>query len=131
MSNEKAIKILSAFREEWDTNSTTPNAQALDIAIKALQQQQSKNDWIPIKIEPMDEEEKQEYKERFGKDEDECLRCPMPEDGQDVLITTIWGTVNIDTFYEADTRCFFDNYGFEHIEAWKPLPEPYKESEKI
>lgn len=41
MSNEKAkaIRVLSAFRKEWDTNSTTPNAQALDIAIKVLQQQ--------------------------------------------------------------------------------------------
>ena len=38
MDREKAIKILTLFREEWDRHSKTPNAKALDMAIEALQE---------------------------------------------------------------------------------------------
>ena len=39
MSNEEVIKFIKLFREEWDRNSKTKNALALDIAIKALEKQ--------------------------------------------------------------------------------------------
>lgn len=38
MTREKAIKILTLFREEWDRHSKTPNAKALDMAIAALRE---------------------------------------------------------------------------------------------
>ena len=38
MDREKAIRILTLFREEWDRHSKTPNAKALDMAIEALQE---------------------------------------------------------------------------------------------
>ena len=38
MDREKAIRILTLFREEWDRHSKTPNAKALDMAIAALQE---------------------------------------------------------------------------------------------
>lgn len=38
MTREEAIRIISLFREEWDTCSKTPNARALDMAIEALKQ---------------------------------------------------------------------------------------------
>ena len=83
--------------------------------------------WIPIKTIEMTEDEKKEYKIKFGGDADERYACPLPEDGQDVLITTMWDSVLIDTFCEDDGVCYFDNYdGFVDIKAWKPLPEPYK-----
>ena len=40
MDREKAIRILTLFREEWDRHSKTTNAKALDMAIEALQQPQ-------------------------------------------------------------------------------------------
>ena len=40
MDREKAIKILTLFREEWDRHSKTPNAKALDMAIEALQEKE-------------------------------------------------------------------------------------------
>lgn len=43
MTREEAIRIISLFREEWDTNSKTPNARALDMAIEALKQWPCKN----------------------------------------------------------------------------------------
>ena len=38
MDREKAIRILTLFREEWDRHSKTPNAKALDMAIEALKE---------------------------------------------------------------------------------------------
>lgn len=40
MDREKAIRILTLFREEWDRHSKTPNAKALDMAIEALQEKE-------------------------------------------------------------------------------------------
>ena len=40
MDREKAIRILTLFREEWDRHSKTPNAKALNMAIEALQEPQ-------------------------------------------------------------------------------------------
>ena len=39
MTYVKALRIVSVFREEWDKNSNTPNAHALDVAIQALEKQ--------------------------------------------------------------------------------------------
>lgn len=42
MTYVKARRIVSLFREEWDKNSNTPNAHALDFAIQALEKQIAK-----------------------------------------------------------------------------------------
>ena len=39
MTNEEAIRIIKAMRQDWDVNSKCPNANALDLAIEALQKQ--------------------------------------------------------------------------------------------
>ena len=39
MTEIEAHRIVSLFREEWDKNSKTPNAHALDVAIQALEKQ--------------------------------------------------------------------------------------------
>lgn len=44
MKENEAIKFMKLFREEWDKNSKTRNAKALDVAIKALEKQ------IPKKV---------------------------------------------------------------------------------
>lgn len=48
MTENEAIKFMKLFREEWDKNSKTENAKALDIAIQALEKQIPKR---PIKSE--------------------------------------------------------------------------------
>ena len=81
----------------------------------------------------MTEDEKKEYKIKYGEEADECYACPLPEDEQDILITTAWGSVLLDTFHEDSYSegYYFDNYdGFIDIIAWKPLPKPYKESDE-
>ena len=42
MTEIEAHRIVSLFREEWDKNSKTPNAHALDVAINALEKQIAK-----------------------------------------------------------------------------------------
>ena len=38
MTESKALEFMRLFREDWDRNSKTENAKALDVAIKALEE---------------------------------------------------------------------------------------------
>lgn len=86
--------------------------------------------WIPITSRHMTEEEKKDFAERTGYDEkdfDDILSCPLPEDGETVLITDRLGNVEIDTFINDCDGCYFEcNCDMEDVKAWMPLPEPYK-----
>lgn len=44
MTENEAIEFMKLFRKEWDKNSKTRNAEALDVAIQALEKQ------IPKKV---------------------------------------------------------------------------------
>lgn len=39
MTENEAIEFMKLFRKEWDKNSKTRNAEALDVAIQALEKQ--------------------------------------------------------------------------------------------
>lgn len=84
-----------------------------------------KGEWIPIKFRPLTEEEKECYPEEA----DGIYDCRLPDDGEEVLITTRWGAVCIDTFHrdEEDQSYFEDHDDADDVSAWKPLPKPYKE----
>ena len=114
MTREKAIKILTLFREEWDRHSKTPNAKALDMAIAALQESQVVG-WIPV-----------------------SERLPENECG---VLVTVNGKHNNITFIDALEIAEHDSTegwiieGFldwtnPDVTAWQPLPEPFKESDK-
>ena len=88
--------------------------------------------WIPIKYRPMDEEEKQYWSEYMGADDEmEMFDCPMPEDGQEILVTFKSGYVNMD-ICEIDGGLYGleGNGDWDGIIAWMPLPEPYSEVEE-
>lgn len=78
------------------------------------------SEWIPVKFRELDGEEKEEHP-----DWDYILDCPMPEDGQDILVTNgkhVWQDENyIDDGYYLDR---WDDWA--EITAWMPLPLPYK-----
>lgn len=79
------------------------------------------NGWIPVKTRPVIAEEKG-YCSDYGM----IYECSLPEDGQEVLITTKYGTVEKTTFY-TDYGCYFENYeDCDEVIAWSPLPEPWK-----
>ena len=105
-----------------DSYSITEYQEAKAMAIEALDQEPM---WIPITKRPMTEDEKQWHESCY--DEAEILNCPLPEDGEDVLIT-VNGRTWIDTFLRDETDgCYFESYDIDEVEAWMPLPEPYKE----
>lgn len=87
-------------------------------------------EWIPITYRPMDEEEKKYYADRteYSVDDfDMILNCPLPEDGETVLITDSIGNVELDTFiYDCNGACFENNCDMEDVKAWMPLPKPYR-----
>lgn len=92
---------------------------------KALKQEPT---WIPIKTRPLTNEEKEKYAYLGYSDEelDFMYDCLLPDDGEEVLITTRYDEVETDTFYH-DEGCFFESYCDEDdVKAWMPLPEPYK-----
>lgn len=53
--------------------------------------------------------------------------CPLPDQGQEVLITDCYGNVEIDTFCRDHEGFYFeDNCDDGEVIAWMPLLEPYK-----
>ena len=75
--------------------------------LKQLKEQMSSsgnpNKWIPLIKRPMTEEEREEYEERTGIEETMIFNCPLPEDGQEVLVSD-GDYVRIDTFHNDDGR---------------------------
>lgn len=86
------------------------------------------NKWIPIKTRPLTNKEKEEYADLgYSEDSiDSMYDCPLPEDGEEVLITTRYDEVTTDTFYR-DEGCYFETYcDKDDVKAWMQLPKPYK-----
>lgn len=81
--------------------------------------------WIPVKFRKATEEEKEKCRELYGYEIENTYDCPLPDHGQDILITTRYGDVKIDTFYNDD-GCYFENYcDDDDVVAWAELPMPY------
>ena len=83
--------------------------------------------WIPITTRPMTHEEREYHREQLEYVDDAVIfNCPLPDDGQEVLIT-VYGETELDTFYNDNIDgCYFENRDIEDVKAWMPLPEPFK-----
>ena len=82
--------------------------------------------WIPVDYHRITEEEKQEND--YPEDWVYCIDSPMPEEGQEILISTNEGYVEKDTCLN-DGEGYYSENGYDwcgDIKAWMPLPEPYK-----
>lgn len=54
----------------------------------------------------------------------------LPEDGEEVILTTEGGFITTDIFCREDNDgCYFENYDIDEVRAWMPMPEPYKPRE--
>ncbi len=83
-------------------------------------------EWIPIKWHVITEEER--IREEYPADWAVFLDCVMPEDEQEILITTKNGYVEKDKCLKDDGFYLDSGYGWvDDVVAWMPLPEPYKE----
>ena len=83
--------------------------------------------WIPFRKRELTEEEQEMYPEWSY-----WLDCELPEDGEEILISSpTWGVYK-DTFNnEGSDGCYLE--GEEEIDdgmAWMPLPEPWKGEEE-
>ena len=82
--------------------------------------------WIPFHKRELTEEEQEMYPEWSY-----YLDCELPEDGEEILISSpTWGVYK-DTFNnEGSDGCYLE--GDEEIDdgmAWMPLPEPWREEQ--
>lgn len=91
--------------------------------------------WIPLRSRPMDSEEREYWSEKLGYDieynEAVIYTSQLPDDGQEVLTCSRYGTVGIDKFEnDPNYGCYFEENGdMDGIVAWMPLPKPWKGEE--
>ena len=93
----------------------------------------TKGEWIPVTSRPMTKEEEKEVCEQWGVKELEgwekrVFTCPLPEDGQEILISTSWGVRKDKCEWDPDSGCGLEENGdWDGIKAWMPLPKQYEE----
>lgn len=83
--------------------------------------------WIPVKWHYITDEERE--REGYPKDWVYHIDCEMPEDEQEILVTTNHGCVEKDVCYLDDG--FSLDSGWEWVDdivAWMPMPEQWKEN---
>lgn len=139
MTNKEALQAWEKLYSEIDKENWlfvgTINPQMVELAIKALDSQ-----WIPITYRPMTVEERIEFAEYYGIEfcdtlEEKVFDCPMPEDGQEILISGSWGVTedvaDNDIAGEGFTSYWLEGNGdWDGVDAWMPKPEPYKKGGK-
>ena len=110
------IKRKSAIPENGE--SFAEISEAYDQAIDILE----KSRWIPVSYRARTEEEKK----RSEPEIDFVWTCPLPNDHEEVLITTrSWGVQA--TMFRCSDCCYFDDWDEDDIVAWMPYPQGYKE----
>lgn len=106
----------------------TPKGKKIEFVKKRPQ-----GEWIPITTRPMTEVEEKDACERLGVDhledyEKRVFTCPLPDDGQGILISTHWGVSLDECEIDPDYGYGLENNGdWDGVLAWMPLPEPYKD----
>lgn len=131
MTDAQAAEVLENMRIRiygGRGNGKTRLFYSYNVAIqKAIQK--LKDGWIPIKMRPGTDEEYEEFS-LYGDCPREDFRvfdCPLPDDDQEVLVTTRWGNVCIDTWHRDEDCCYFeDNCDDDDVIAWMPKPAAYK-----
>lgn len=90
------------------------------------------SEWVEIKTRLLTEEEIEYYTEQ-GVDTSLGIiyDCPLPDDGQEVLVTANNGYVYIDTFCNDYNGRYFENFcDVGDAIAWMPMPEPFKRGDE-
>jgi len=81
--------------------------------------------WIPVKFRSLTDEEQKEYP-------DYCYMAdfPMPDEGEEILVSTKYGRVEKDECGFDDGYYLDSGYDWQtDIVAWMPLPKPYEPQE--
>ena len=134
MKNEEVIELLLAYAYYMYDTMPEDVRKAFDVAIHTLKKSHQ-GEWIPIKTRPLTDEERKSISHYYGfnydASNDYAFDCPMPEEGQEILISTPWGVSKDRCEYDCtdDGMSLFsleDRGDWEDVKAWMPLPEPYK-----
>lgn len=113
------IPPLKALEQEPETDRVKAELNGVKTELK----QEPKAEWIPVKFRPLTKEEQEKYP-------DYCYMadCLMPDEGDEILVTTTHGTVEKDEAGFDDGFYLDSGYDWQtDVIAWMPLPEPYKE----
>jgi len=89
--------------------------------------------WIPIKMRDLTEEEQKKLEEEYdGTEGIKAFDCPMPDDGQKILISSCWGIFIDVCIYDSEFGYGLEDHDdWDGVDAWMPLPEPYKKPEQL
>ena len=120
---EKILERLDSYIEDAKSEGDFSYIKPFEIAKIAVQEvaEEYNGGWILIKTRPATEEEKEYYSEYLFEDNGLIYECPLPDDGQEVLITSKYGSVDKTTFY-TDCGNYFENYeDYDEVIAWQPL----------
>jgi len=127
-------EVYKNVKETKTINTTDFDIVSLYRAVKNSKPYNEK--WIPITYRPMTVEERIAFAEHYGLEycdtlEEKTFDCPMPEDGQRILISTSWGVVGDVVDNDIDGEGFICrgleiNGDWDGVDAWMPKPEPYK-----
>ena len=98
------------------------NAEGKNV-FEIIEAQPQVGGWIPVTYHAPVKEDGEDATYAY------ILDCPMPEEGQEILIS-FNGVVDMDVCC-YDEGWYLDNRGdWTDVDAWMPLPAPYKESDK-
>ena len=115
--------IAREYSDEFDVVIHCESEEEREKVIEALK---SKS-WTPVKYHEITDEER--WENDFPKEWAVLLDNPMPEDGEEILISTKSGFVKEDVNYEDDLGNYLDS-GYDWVDdvtAWMPMPKPYEE----
>lgn len=123
------LEILEYFNDINEVYNNCNMHDTLKHMLDEFESEIKESEWTPIKTRPMTQEEIAEC-DWYNED---CLwmyACELPDDGEEVLITTRWGSVEKVTFYNNfNEGCYFEEYGDEDdVIAWRQLPEKYQKA---
>ena len=130
MTNEEVIEVLEKEESYMLSHGGDRQAKALRIAIDKIEQEPK---WIPIKTRKLTDAEEQDMLENSAYYFNYIFDCLLPEDGEEVLVTTSTGEVTTTTFYdEGLDGCYFEFYEDDgDITAWMPKPKSYKAESEV
>lgn len=124
MTNEEVVEVLEKEESYMLSHGGDRQSKALRIAIDKIKQDK----WISVKTRKLTDAEEQDMLENSNYFYNYMFDCQLPEDGEEVLITTSTGEVTTTTFYdEGLDGCYFEFYEDDgDVIAWMPKPKSYK-----
>lgn len=117
---EQMMKMLKMYERVPERGTYQEYKMVIDLL--------NETEWIPIKTRKLTDTEEQDMLENSNYYYNYMFDCKLPEDGEEVLVTTSTGEVTDTIFYdEGIDGCYFEFYEDDgDVIAWMPKPKPYK-----